>query len=306
MNVSDQSKNVRQNQNHSPGISAPPHITLSLARRRLLLHPLLQRQQLLRPERLVVDLRSRLNQVLQVCPRQKVAQVHKLAVRLVLHVHHPPAVLPPAHRLAINDHAAFGPNHSKRNDVLRKKKKKSAHHPIPAPTRRTHPDRLIQLNLLFVAVVGVKRIQPNVVVDQFGTNLSLCQHLFGHLAMAYLLLERLPLLQRQAVRLGNNRNHIHNFAQLFHHNDVNRTQRMSSRTDEVEAAVDARVLDVPVTHRRQLLAQIRAVLVLDVFHNGIPATPNQQHATLQITPPTSFRCSPGHRNQACPQCSTEA
>ena len=41
--------------------------------------------------------------------------------------------------------------------------------------------------------------------------------------MVYLLLERFPLLQRQAVRLGYHRNDVHNFAQLFHHNDVNRT-----------------------------------------------------------------------------------
>ena len=46
---------------------------------------------------------------------------------------------------------------------------------------------------------------------------------------------------------------------------------MPSRIDKVQAAVDARVLNVPVTHGRQFLAQIRAVLVLDVFHNGIPA-----------------------------------
>jgi hypothetical protein len=92
--------------------------------------------------------------------------------------------------------------------------------------------------------------------------------------MLYLLLERLSLLQSQAVRLGYNRNDIHHLAQLFHHNDVNRAQRMPSRTDKVEATVDTRVLDVPVAHSRQLLAQIRAVLVLDVLDDGIPATTN--------------------------------
>ena len=89
-----------------------------LVRRRPLLHSLLQRQQLLRPKRLIVDLGRRLDQVLQVCPRQKVAQVDKLAVILVLHIHHSPAVLPTTDRLAINDHTALRPNHSKRNDIL--------------------------------------------------------------------------------------------------------------------------------------------------------------------------------------------
>lgn len=97
--------------------SALPH-RLLVRRWPLLLHSLLQRQQLLRPERLIVDLSSRFNQILQVRPRQKVAQMHKLAVLLIFHVHHPPAVLPATHRFAVNDHTAFGSNYSERNNVL--------------------------------------------------------------------------------------------------------------------------------------------------------------------------------------------
>jgi len=47
---------------------------------------------------------------------------------------------------------------------------------------------------------------------------------------------------------------------------------MAGRVDKVQAAVDARVLDVTVTHRRKLLAKVRAVLVLDILHNWVPAT----------------------------------
>jgi hypothetical protein len=36
---------------------------------------------------------------------------------------------------------------------------------------------------------------------------------------------------------------------------------MTSWVDKVQAAVDARVLDVTVTHRRELLAEVCAVLV---------------------------------------------
>ena len=46
---------------------------------------------------------------------------------------------------------------------------------------------------------------------------------------------------------------------------------MACRVDEVQAAVDARILDVTVSHGRQFLAKIRAVLVLDVLDNRVPA-----------------------------------
>ena len=47
---------------------------------------------------------------------------------------------------------------------------------------------------------------------------------------------------------------------------------MAGGVDEEETAVDTRVLDVPVTHRGELFTQVGAVLVFDVFNNGVPAT----------------------------------
>ena len=44
-----------------------------------------------------------------------------------------------------------------------------------------------------------------------------------------------------------------------------------ARVDEEEGAVNARVLDVTVALRSELLAQVRAVLVLDVLDNRVPA-----------------------------------
>lgn len=70
---------------------------------------------------------------------------------------------------------------------------------------------------------------------------------------AHLLLERLPLLKRKAVRLGDDGNNVHNLAELLHHDNVYRAKRMSSRVDEEETAVNARVLNVAVAHGRQLL-----------------------------------------------------
>ena len=46
---------------------------------------------------------------------------------------------------------------------------------------------------------------------------------------------------------------------------------MAGRADEVQTAVDARVLDVAVTLRGELLAEVGAVLVFDVFDDRVPA-----------------------------------
>ena len=84
-------------------------------------------------------------------------------------------------------------------------------------------------------------------------------------------LEHLPLLQCQRIRLGNHGNHIDRLAQLLQYHNINRLERMARRRDEVETAVDARVLDIPLSLRRQLLPQICAVLVLDVLDDRVPA-----------------------------------
>jgi hypothetical protein len=46
---------------------------------------------------------------------------------------------------------------------------------------------------------------------------------------------------------------------------------MAGWLDEEETAVDARILDVAFSVRRELLAQISRVLILDVLDNGVPA-----------------------------------
>ena len=89
--------------------------------------------------------------------------------------------------------------------------------------------------------------------------------------MTYFKLEPLSLLQGQAIALCNNRHDINNFAQLLHHNHVNWPQCVTSRVDKVQAAMDTRILDVSVTHGCEFFAQICAVLIFDIFDNGIPA-----------------------------------
>lgn len=84
-------------------------------------------------------------------------------------------------------------------------------------------------------------------------------------------LEHLPLLQGQAVRLGDHGHDIDGLAQFLQYHNVDRLQRVSGGCDEVEAAVDAGVLNVSLTLGSELLAQVGGVLVLDVLDDRVPA-----------------------------------
>lgn len=70
----------------------------------------LERQQLFRPESLVMDLGGSLDQVLQMGAKQEITKVHEFAVALVLDVDDSPTVLTSANGLAVNDHVALGSN----------------------------------------------------------------------------------------------------------------------------------------------------------------------------------------------------
>ena len=52
------------------------------------------------------------------CPQQKVAQVHKLAVGRVLDIDDPPPVLAGTHLLAIDNDGLFRADDGKRDEVL--------------------------------------------------------------------------------------------------------------------------------------------------------------------------------------------
>lgn len=110
-----------------------------------------------------------------------------------------------------------------------------------------------------------------------NTSSSLIYDRLRHCAMrknirsTHLELETLPLLQRQAVALRNHRNNVNHLAQLLHDNDVDRSQSMASWVDEVQATVNAGILDVSFAHGSQLLAKVCTMLVLDVLDDRIPA-----------------------------------
>jgi hypothetical protein len=88
---------------------------------------------------------------------------------------------------------------------------------------------------------------------------------------AHPLLERLPLLERQAVALRDDGNDVDDLAQLLHHENVNCLEGVSGRGDKVEGGVDAGVGNVLVAHGGELLAEVGGVLVLDVLDDRLPA-----------------------------------
>lgn len=79
---------------------------------------LLEGEELLGAERLVVDLGRRLDEVLEVRPEEEVAQVHELAVLLVLDVDDAPAVLAAPDLLAVDDDVLFRADDGEGDEVL--------------------------------------------------------------------------------------------------------------------------------------------------------------------------------------------
>ena len=79
---------------------------------------LLEREQLLGSESLIMNLRRRFDEILEVGPGQKVAQRDELAVVLVLDVDDAPSVLPASDLLAVHDDALFRSDDSEGDEVL--------------------------------------------------------------------------------------------------------------------------------------------------------------------------------------------
>jgi hypothetical protein len=114
----------------------------------------------------------------------------------------------------------------------------------------------IQSNFLSVVLVIVVGVHAQIVEGKL---------------LLYPVLESLALLKGQAVALGNDGDDIDDIAQLLQNDNVNGLEGMAGRLDEEETAVDACVLDVALALSRQLFVEVRAVLVLDVLDNRVPA-----------------------------------
>ena len=90
--------------------------------------------------------------------------------------------------------------------------------------------------------------------------------------LPYPILERLSLLRSQTITLGNYRNDVDEFGELLQDDNINGLEAVARGLNEEQAAVNAGVLEVAFTLGRQLLAQVGAVLVLNILDNGIPAS----------------------------------
>jgi len=79
---------------------------------------LLECKQLFSTESLVVDLRSGVNQILEVGSGKEVSEVDKFAVVFILNIDDSPSVLTPTDLLASNDDRLLGSNDGEWNNVL--------------------------------------------------------------------------------------------------------------------------------------------------------------------------------------------
>jgi hypothetical protein len=96
----------------------------------------------------------------------------------------------------------------------------------------------------------------------------------------YPLLEQMPFLQGQGVRLGNDRYDIDDLCELLQDDDVDllvsyysipprsvtyRLQGVAGRVDEEETTVDTGIGDMFISERSKLFSQVGRVLVLDLW-----------------------------------------
>lgn len=69
---------------------------------------LLQRQQLFSTENFIMDLRGRLDQILEMCPCQEISQRHEFAMVLVFYIDDAPAVLAAPDLTPVDDNGVLG------------------------------------------------------------------------------------------------------------------------------------------------------------------------------------------------------
>lgn len=196
----------------------------------------LQSQQLLRSERLIVNLARRFDEILEVSTCKEVPEINEFAMVLVLDIDDTPFVLSASDLLAINNDGFLAADDGEWDDVL---------------------DGRIGCSLLIIqlfVVIGIhfQVVKSELLLDAF--------------------FECSALLQRKGVGLCDDRHDIDNIGELLQNHNVNRFEGVARRLDEEQAAVNSCVLDVSLSLRSELLSEVSTMLVFDVFHNGIPAS----------------------------------
>merc|ERR1712000_199239 len=168
----------------------------------------LQSQQLLRSERLIVNLARRFDEILEVSTCKEVPEINEFAMVLVLDIDDTPFVLSASDLLAINNDGFLAADDGEWDDVL---------------------DGRIGCSLLIIqlfVVIGIhfQVVKSELLLDAF--------------------FESSALLQRKGVGLCDDRHDIDNIGELLQNHNVNRFEGVARRLDEEQAAVNSCVLDV--------------------------------------------------------------
>ena len=152
---------------------------------------LFQSQQLLCPELLVMNLACRLNEILQMGPRQEVSQRYELAMVLILHIDHTPSVLPAAHRTTVDNDRVLGSDNCKGDQIF---------------------DVGIRGTFLFILLIIVVRVHPQIMEGKF---------------LPDALLEGLALFHGERIGLSDHRDDIDNVCKFLEYDNVNRFEAVS-------------------------------------------------------------------------------
>jgi hypothetical protein len=85
-----------------------------------------------------------------------------------------------------------------------------------------HSDPLVQVQLLLVILLRVEGVEADLVVHELSLDLrvSACRPEKDRQIGAHPLLEEMPLLQCQSIRLGDDGNDVDDFGKLFQDNDI--------------------------------------------------------------------------------------
>jgi len=168
--------------------------------------------------------------------RKEVPEINEFAMVLVLDIDDAPLVLSASDLLAINNDGFLAADNGEWDDVL---------------------DGRIGCSLLIIQLFVVIGIHFQVVESEL-----LLDALF----------ESSAFLKRKGISLCDDRHDIDNIGELLQDHNVNWFEGVARRLNEEQAAVNPCVLNVSLSLRSELLSEIGTMLVLDVFHNGIPAS----------------------------------
>lgn len=145
---------------------------------------LLQCQQLFSTENFVMNLRSRLDQILKMCPRQEISQRHEFAVVLVFHVDDAPAVLAAPDLTAVDDNGVLRADDCEGYKIF---------------------DAAVHGTLFLVLFLIVVGIHAQVVESELLLNT---------------LLEGHALVQSEGVGLGDDGNYVDDVGEFLEYHDV--------------------------------------------------------------------------------------